>query len=410
MVGAQRATVGRRLAVAAVASSVAAALTLSGCAKLKGGSAQAAESDEFASTELRTAAKEADEFGVLVVTAMDEGYKLDGDPHYQSAQILGEIDGKLRENVILTTFVTEQTIRGPKEAIKPAMTSQHENSEKLVEGFATLFERETTLRFKKLWEAHDELFEEYAKAAAARDQGGKTQQRQKLMANARDLAAFVDEVTNGSASAPIVEKELSKHVDEMLAIIDAQAASPSDWYTKVHPAVEHMEKIALLLAGGVSETKGYQGKVKDFAAELRSKVSGLMMQNVYYVGGYQARAVLKGSPDAVAKTSDLVRQNTDDLTKEIKSVMGDQYAGMFKKAWDQQSKDFGDYLKALKANDTQGRVKAKDELVHFSEDIGEFFQASTGKKVDALAVEKVSNKVVESMIQALREQAHTGKE
>lgn len=119
-------------------------------------------------------------------------------------------------------------------------------------------------------------------------------------------------------------------------------------------------------------------------AELRSTLGHLLSEHGYLAietmrKGAQGAADFEASANALAA-------NTEDLSKAIASVYGDEAGVAFKEMWGSHIGFFVDYVKATGAKDEAAKQTALDELAKYRQDFSKFLEKSTGKRLEAGAL------------------------
>lgn len=135
-------------------------------------------------------------------------------------------------------------------------------------------------------------------------------------------------------------------------------------------------------------------------ADLRATLGRLLSEH----GTLAILAMRKGYEDPSSKdfqaAAAQLAQNTDDLSKAIASVYGDDAGAAFKKMWSGHIGYFVDYTVATKKGDKEGQQKALDELDNYRQDFSKFIDGATGGRVAADALAKGLQEHVNQLISA----------
>lgn len=361
--------------------------------------------DSFASAELRKGTEEIQELSHTVATAIDEHRHLDGDTASKAAEMLDGFDFTIRSHVILMSLLTHAVISGKHEDVEAAGHTLEENSSGLIHHhLGTHYDRKTLEDFEKLWTSQVTDIVDYAQAVKAKDAATQTRDRDALKGFAHELGIFVSrDLTNGDLNAALVGDQVTKQVESMLAIADAQARGP-DWHLNLEPALEHATEFAKTLASGIARQAAVQDKVDTQAAVLLTELTGGLIDHVYFTG-LTTGAIILGEEPGAKTASELVKTNTEKLAEVFNSTYGENVAGRFKSLWEHQLTLFEDYAHKLRAKDAKGVEHAKEELATFATHFGELIATTTEHMVEPTSVEQRSNRYIETLIEAVRAQA-----
>ncbi len=361
--------------------------------------------DSFASAELRKGTEEMQELAHTIATAIDEHKLLDGDTASKAAEMLDGFDFTLRSHVILTSLLTHAVLYGKPEDVEAAGHTVEENSTTLVHHLlGTHYDRKTLEDFEVLWKSHITRVVDYAQAARAKDAATQGRNRDELRVFAQKLGVFISrDLTHGGLDAALVTDELTKLVESMLAVVDAQARGP-DWHLNLEPGLERATAFAETFAGGVARQAAVQGSIETQAALLLTELTGLLADHVYFTG-LMTQPILLDQREAAASASELVKTNTDKLAEFFGTNFGEETARRFRSLWEHQVAMFEEYARKLRAQEAEGVQHAKDELATFAKHFGELVANRVEHKVEARSVEQRTNLYIETLIEAVRSQA-----
>lgn len=360
--------------------------------------------DSFATAELRKGTEETQVLAHTIATAIDEHKHLDGDTASKAAELLDGFDFTLRSHVILTSLLSHAVLHGKHEDVEAAGHTVEENSTTLIHHIlGTHYDRKTLEDFEVLWKSHVTRIVDYAQAARARDAATQARDREELRHFTQELGTFISrDLTNGNLNAALVTDQLTKLVEGMLAVVDAQARP--DWHLNLEPALEHATAVAETLAGGIAREAALQGSIDTQAAVLLTELTARLADHVYFTG-LATQPILVDRPEAAASASELVKTNTDKLAEFFGTNFGEETASRFRSLWEHQVTQFEDYARKLRAQEPEGVQHAKDELAMFAKQFGELVANRVEHKVEASAVEQRSNKYIETLLEGVRAQA-----
>lgn len=119
-----------------------------------------------------------------------------------------------------------------------------------------------------------------------------------------------------------------------------------------------------------NKEQSYQVTTDTKAAGLRTTLNNLESEHVDLASA-ATRAGFDGDPQFTAAAGSLSR-NTDELSKAIASVYGEEAGNQFKEIWASHIGFFVDYTVAAKAGDQAGMDKAVQNLNGYVEAISDF--------------------------------------
>ncbi len=360
--------------------------------------------DSFATAELRKGTEETQELAHTIATAIDEHKHLDGDTASKAAEMLDGFDFTLRGHVVLTSLLTHAVIHDKHEDVEAAGHTAEENSTTLVHHLlGTHYDRKTLEDFEVLWKSHVTRLVDYAQAARAKDAATQGRNRDELRHFSQELGTFISrDLTNGDLNAALVTDQVTKLVESMLAVVDAQARP--DWHLNLEPALEHATAFAKTLAGGIARQAAVQDRIDTQAALLLTELDARLADHVYFTG-LATQPILLDQHEAAASAAELVKTNTHKLAEFFGTNFGEETASRFRSLWEHQVTLFEDYARKLRAQEAEGVQHAKDELATFAKHFGELVANRVEHMVDASAVESRSNEYIETLLEGVRAQA-----
>ncbi|HSX32503.1 MAG TPA: hypothetical protein VLF43_04515 [Candidatus Saccharimonadales bacterium] len=117
--------------------------------------------------------------------------------------------------------------------------------------------------FLALWQSHIGYYKEYLAATLAKDEAGKQQAKEKLVAFTEETSQLLANNGNEELDESALQQSLAMHGDQVTTIIDDFVAGNYDAaWTTAHEAYEHMGMVAQMLAdsahhNGTSEDDEY---------------------------------------------------------------------------------------------------------------------------------------------------------
>ncbi|WP_102336008.1 LPXTG cell wall anchor domain-containing protein [Salimicrobium jeotgali] len=120
------------------------------------------------------------------------------------------------------------------------------------------------------------------------------------------------------------------------------------------------------------------------AVELRSSLDHLLSEHVYLA----VETMRKGAEGAsdFDQAAGALSKNTDDLSKAIGSVYGEEAGKQFNDMWSEHIGYFVDYVKATDAGDEEAKQEALDNLGEYKEEFSQFLEDATGERLEAGAL------------------------
>ncbi|MDQ8734962.1 copper amine oxidase [Paenibacillus sp. LHD-38] len=127
-------------------------------------------------------------------------------------------------------------------------------------------------------------------------------------------------------------------------------------------------------------------EVTNKAVDLRAALDSLLSEHAFLaVVAMQKGIDGKGDFDAAAGA---LAQNTDDLSKAVASVYGEEGGAAFKEIWSSHIGYFVDYVKATGAKDDASKKKALAELDGYRVKQAAFLDSATGSRLKAKELEE----------------------
>lgn len=185
------------------------------------------EGEEDAFTALKDATDVMKEMAEKLAKPIAEGHRMDGDVTSEAAKLRAELSGRMLENPSFLGFATKAVFRheaggGSRPVFDHARSLVEKNTEELTEIVRKHLGDDTASRFEELWTEHDDLFVDYTEAAEADEQGDRERVLEELADWSKDLGELLGNALGDAISASAVESEAAKHVETVIATIDAQ--------------------------------------------------------------------------------------------------------------------------------------------------------------------------------------------
>ncbi|MFC4775805.1 copper amine oxidase [Paenibacillus sp. GCM10023252] len=140
--------------------------------------------------------------------------------------------------------------------------------------------------------------------------------------------------------------------------------------------------------GASGHTMAVKGpaEVSNKAVDLRAALDALLSEHAYLaVVAMQKGIDGKGDFEAAAGA---LNQNTEDLSKAVASVYGNEAGSKFKEIWSSHIGYFVDYVKATAAKDETAKKAALAELDEYRAEQAAFLDTATGSRLKAKELEE----------------------
>ncbi|MED1204434.1 copper amine oxidase [Heyndrickxia acidicola] len=134
------------------------------------------------------------------------------------------------------------------------------------------------------------------------------------------------------------------------------------------------------------------------AANLRADLDSLLSEHAYLAIITMQKGA-KGAKDFQAAANAL-NQNTDNLSKAVASVYGEQAGMQFKQIWGSHIGYFVDYVKATVAKNDAAKQKAMKNLNSYTITQADFFSKATGGRLSAAQLEEGLKMHVQDLLDA----------
>ncbi|MFC7370203.1 copper amine oxidase [Fictibacillus iocasae] len=153
----------------------------------------------------------------------------------------------------------------------------------------------------------------------------------------------------------------------------------------------------LIPTAGIASANGHGGshsgnhaagslEVSNKAVDLRAALDALLSEHAYLaVVAMQKGADGKGDFEAAAGA---LNQNTEDLSKAVASVYGEEGGAAFKEIWSSHIGYFVEYVKATGAKDEEAKKKALADLDNYRVEQAAFLDKATESRLKAKELEE----------------------
>ncbi|UOQ91707.1 copper amine oxidase [Halobacillus shinanisalinarum] len=259
------------------------------------------------------------------------------------------------------------------------------NTEDLSAAIASVYGDEAGQKFQDMWSEHIGYFVDYVKATGSGDEEAKQMALDELDDYRKDFSQFISTATDGAVKAEGMAEGLQMHVNQLIGAFDAYVAGNYDEaYAKERQAIDHMYGVSKGMSKAIVNQfpdKFNNTKAVTPAADLRSNLNHLLSEHV----GLATMAMqngLDGSKDFKASAQSLAN-NTDDLTKAITSIYGEEAGNKFNQIWSDHIDDFVSYVEATANEDKEKQKEAMKELEDYRDNFAMFLEEATGGEVSA---------------------------
>ncbi len=302
----------------------------------------------------------------------------------QGAELRSTLDHLFSEHAYLAITAMRKGAEGAKD-FQASANELSKNTDDLTKAISSVYGDAAGQKFKKMWKAHISYFVDYVKATGAKDEAGKKKALDNLANYRQDFSKFMSSATGGRVPADAIVKNLQTHVNQLIGAFDAYVNGDyNKAYMLEREAMHHMYMVSEAFSKAIVAQfpkKFNNTKAVTPASDLRSNLNYLLSEHA----GLAVTAMqngLDGSKDFKASAMAL-SNNTDDLTKAIGSVYGQDAANKFKKMWSGHVSDFVAYVQATASNDDSKKKAAKDKLDAYSKDFADFISGATNGKLKA---------------------------
>lgn len=343
--------------------------------------------DPFA--DARTAA----EHMPMTAAGLSEGFataaKVEGSTNSDAAELRANLTYLLTEHVYLAgiTVATAYATAPDSPEFEAAADTLDANSQAVASAVGSIAGKDKGKQFLVSWRSHINDFVDYAVAAKSKDEKGKAEAVDNLMAYSKTSGQFFSEITGGALPASAVQQEFETHIVSLAKAVDGFAAGDPKAYDDLKAAAGHMPMSAAALAGGITEAAKLEGDPNDAASELRSTLTAALTEHVYLasVAVFTAYTAGADSPafEAAAATLDT---NSQEIAAAVGSLSDAESEKAFLTAWRSHISDFVDYAVARAEKDDAGQTEALNNLESYTTSAGSLISQVSGGQLPAKTV------------------------
>ncbi|MEH7441191.1 copper amine oxidase [Bacillus sp. JJ1122] len=318
-----------------------------------------------------------------------------------ASDLRATLDALLSEHAYLAVITMQKGIDGA-EDFEAAAGALNQNTEDLSNAVASVYGEEGGKQFKEIWSSHIGYFVNYVTATAKNDQAGKDQALADLEEYKVKQAAFLDTATESRLKADELEEGLQVHIEQLLWAFDNYKAGDFEkTYENLRHSMHHMFGTGKGLSWAITDQfadKFEKTSVDTPAADLRADLNYLLSEHAAFAILAMQKGI-SGAKDFEASAAAL-NQNTDDLSKAVASVYGEEAGGQFKEIWGSHIGYFVDYVKATGAKDEAAKKQAIAELEEYKVEQAKFLDAATEGRLKAADLEAGLQMHIDELLKA----------
>ncbi len=296
-------------------------------------------------------------------------------------------DGALRLEALLGQHTIQAgdlmrgRLRNDEDFAQAANAAVGQNTEALAQQVGALGGAAAAARFQGLWTDHVTALVNYSRGLATNDAAVRDEARARLDALNTEIADVVATSTQGRLDSQTVQKELSTHVDHLVAQADAYAAKDyAGANTALREGYQHAFRLGGTLATGLLPPDQAAGLGAP-AWQLRSELTRLLGEHVGLALG-TLRAGATNGPDFPAMV-DSLNGNTTDVTAAVGSLFGEPAASQFMSLWADHLDLLGTYAADVGADKQNRRQAVQDDLHNWQQRFAAFIDTATQSRVPA---------------------------
>ncbi|MCA1012405.1 copper amine oxidase [Halobacillus halophilus] len=302
----------------------------------------------------------------------------------EAVELRAQLDNLFSEHAYLAVETMRKGAEGAEdfEASAAALSS---NTEDLSKAISSVYGEEAGTKFKDMWSSHIGYFVDYVKATGSEDEEAKQEALDELSQYRDDFSTFISEATGNRLKAEDLSEGLQMHVNQLIGAFDAYVeGNYEEAYMKERKAIEHMYGVSKGMSSAIVNQfpdKFNHTKAVTPAADLRSNLNHLLSEHV----GLATMAMqngLDGSEDFEASAQAL-SNNTEDLTKAMTKIFGEEAGDQFNEIWTQHIDDFVAYVKATANEDEEKQKEAMQALEDYRETFANFLEEGTNGELSA---------------------------
>jgi hypothetical protein len=277
--------------------------------------------------------------------------------------------------------------------VDAARDALQRNTDDLAGAISMIYDDDAAARFASLWSDHVGSLVAYSRALEDGDQTGQDRAEQALHRYCTEYGTFIEDLTEGEASAETVTNGVTMHVHHLMAATNAyEAGRYRSAYRRERTAYAAMfgQGKALSRAALKQSTGELAAGFGSPATDLRSALGRLLGEHVELAFD-ATRAVVVGSPSATAAAAAL-NQNTQEIITAMQGSLGDEIAATFSDIWAAHIDAVVQFAIAVADDDDEAQARARAQLDKFPRQLGRVLPEVAKGRVAA-----------ESVIRALKE-------
>ncbi|CDQ40937.1 MULTISPECIES: hypothetical protein [Virgibacillus] len=270
-----------------------------------------------------------------------------------------------------------------------SVSALESNTEDLTAAIASVYGDDAGESFQTMWSDHIGYFVDYVKATGEQDEEAKQAALDELSQYKEDFSKFLEEATGERLEAGSLAEGLQMHVNQLIGAFDSYVQKNYQTaYEHEREAIGHMHMVAKGLSSAITDQfpEDFNNtKAVTPAGDLRADLGHLLSEHTgLAVVAMQNGA--DGAPDFEA-AANVLNANTQDLSKAITSVYGEEAGKAFEEMWSEHIGYFVDYVNATAEEDEEAKQEALDNLAMYKEEFSSFMAEATEGNVpaDALA-------------------------
>ncbi|KHE68529.1 hypothetical protein [Halobacillus sp. BBL2006] len=302
----------------------------------------------------------------------------------EAVELRSQLDNLFSEHAYLAVETMRKGAEGASD-FEHATAALSSNTEDLTAAIESVYGKEAGEKFNEMWSSHIGYFVDYVKATGNEDEEAKQMALDELNQYRQDFSKFISEATGNRLKADALAEGLQMHVNQLIGAFDAYVAGNyEEAYMKEREAIEHMYGVSKGMSSAIVNQfpdKFNNTKAVTPEADLRSNLNHLLSEHV----GLATMAMqngLDGSEDFEASAKAL-SNNTEDLTKAITSIFGEEAGSQFNDIWTQHIDDFVSYVKATANDDKAMKEEAMKALEDYRETFAKFLEQGTKGELSA---------------------------
>lgn len=318
-----------------------------------------------------------------------------------ASDLRATLDQLLSEHAYLAVITMQKGIDGA-EDFEASAAALNENTDDLSAAVGSVYGEEGGEAFKKIWSSHIGYFVDYVNASAKDDKAAMDKAKQELDAYRVEQAKFLETATEGRLKAKELEEGLAMHVEQLLWAFDNYRAEDFDkTYENLRESMHHMFGTGKGLSWAITDQfpdKFENTSVDTPAADLRADLNYLLSEHAAFAILAMQKGI-SGAKDFDASAAAL-NENTEDLSKAVGSVYGEEAGMQFKEIWGSHIGYFVDYVKATAAEDEEAKKQALAELEEYKVEQAKFLDTATEGRLKAADLEAGLQMHIEQLLKA----------